>query len=286
MIKRPALLYGCLAGAAALLLILASFWDLEISHALCHPENLFARFMEAYGGLPAYCIPPFAAAILFAWQYKTSSRQFKAGILALLFILGIAGWLILLTELLGFPQHTALLISVLCTICGVFAAIRIPQDTLEKLRRFASFALAVLLLTLVTVSLLKTFWGRARFRTMLADGDFSSFSFWFLPQGITGHQSFPSGHTASASSVFVLAALGDFFPKLQKKELLFFWIAFLYTGAVALSRMIAGAHFLSDVTVGAVIGILFFALIRRAFRQAEQEKREYAQVDSADSSCS
>lgn len=58
--------------------------------------------------------------------------------------------------------------------------------------------------------------------------------------------SFPSGHTITAFSVAV--ALGAFYPVLLP-ALLFFALC------VAASRILLGMHFLSDVVVGALIGM-------------------------------
>ncbi|HEV2289881.1 MAG TPA: phosphatase PAP2 family protein [Candidatus Acidoferrales bacterium] len=72
--------------------------------------------------------------------------------------------------------------------------------------------------------------------------------------------SFPSGHSITAFAVSIV--LGSFYPELQ--------VCLLFAAAsIAVSRIILGMHFLSDVIVGSVIGILlgltcfhFFVRIR------------------------
>ncbi len=51
----------------------------------------------------------------------------------------------------------------------------------------------------------KYFWGRVRFREL--DAAFSQFTPWYLPQGITGSDSFPSGHAAMGWMLLALLIL-------------------------------------------------------------------------------
>jgi undecaprenyl-diphosphatase len=68
--------------------------------------------------------------------------------------------------------------------------------------------------------------------------------------------SFPSGHTITAFSVAVTA--GFFYPTFLP-ELLFCAVS------IALSRIVLGMHFLSDVLVGAAIGTLLSVLSYQLF---------------------
>jgi membrane-associated phospholipid phosphatase len=67
------------------------------------------------------------------------------------------------------------------------------------------------------------------------------------PQTSSGY-AFPSGHTQGAATVFTSAALW-----LKKKGFLIG--AFVITFLVAMSRMYIGVHYLTDVLVGAALGI-------------------------------
>ena len=83
-------------------------------------------------------------------------------------------------------------------------------------------------------------------------GYFADTSVIHFVQGlnVSSHHSFPSGHTASAFSLFLL--LG-FITKNKKFGLLYFALAF----AVALSRVYLAEHFFMDIYVGSVLGVAF-----------------------------
>src|SRR5205085_9776211 len=69
---------------------------------------------------------------------------------------------------------------------------------------------------------------------------------WNGPQVSSKYHAFPSGHTAASTAFFVALFLAR--KKIGGPLLL---IPIL----IALSRMIVGAHYLSDVTVAAILGV-------------------------------
>jgi undecaprenyl-diphosphatase len=70
---------------------------------------------------------------------------------------------------------------------------------------------------------------------------------WNGPQLSSKYHAFPSGHTASSTAFFVAL----FFARKKIGGPLL-----LIPILIALSRMILGAHYLSDVTVAAVVGVI------------------------------
>jgi membrane-associated phospholipid phosphatase len=75
-----------------------------------------------------------------------------------------------------------------------------------------------------------------------------------LVEGVNQHslQSFPSGHTAAAFSVFMMLAL---ISKNNTAKL------FLFFGAVIVSysRVYISQHFIVDITAGSILAVLFMA---------------------------
>ena len=99
--------------------------------------------------------------------------------------------------------------------------------------RAALFVVVSLLASVVVVQLLKSLFGRARPEEMLVISDFGSF---------------PSGHTANAATLAVIAML--LFPRL--------WVLLLgvvWTIAMAFSRTLLSVHWLSDTIGGMLVGV-------------------------------
>jgi membrane-associated phospholipid phosphatase len=107
---------------------------------------------------------------------------------------------------------------------------------------------------LICIQLVKIFWGRVRFRDL--DALHSNFTNWYLPNGITGHESFPSGHAAMAWMLLPLIIL---LPKKNKIAIIFtVGVITVWGIAVPLSRLVIGAHYASDVLFGSFIVIISF----------------------------
>ena len=68
--------------------------------------------------------------------------------------------------------------------------------------------------------------------------------------------SFPSGHTTFVFLICV--ALSPGVPRILK------WVLWIFAAAVALSRIVVGAHFPADVLGGAVLGVAFALVLRLA----------------------
>lgn len=101
-------------------------------------------------------------------------------------------------------------------------------------------------------------------RAMIDNTDFTAFRPWYIISedfGFYGHcDSFPSGHTFSSCAVFLVYALANAFEKAKKYAPAVLTFSFVYVFAVAFSRLVAGAHYLTDVAFGAIIGYGVFLL--------------------------
>lgn len=105
------------------------------------------------------------------------------------------------------------------------------------------YVLWVIVVSGIIVNVLKIVFGRFRPRYLVNDGfyGFEWFEFGYR------YASFPSGHSATAFGIgFALALM---FPRYRVLHCLV-W------GFIAFTRVIVGAHFLSDVVVGSFIGAL------------------------------
>lgn len=78
------------------------------------------------------------------------------------------------------------------------------------------------------------------------------------PSWDSGLDSFPSGH--AAASLAVAAVIARHFPRVG-------WVAYGLACGVAVSRVIRGSHFPTDVLVGATVGFLLGSLVANPIRQ-------------------
>lgn len=112
----------------------------------------------------------------------------------------------------------------------------------DRLRRYAALLLGGLALSGAVLNLAKIGLGRQRPEYLFADGFYG-----FKPMNLdTGANSFPSGHS---QTIWALAAvLCIAFPRHRLTVCTF-------AAVVALSRVVIGEHYLSDVLVGSYLGV-------------------------------
>lgn len=247
-------------------LLISSFWDLQINQLVNSADSYFGTFLARIGELPVYLVIPFTSMVFFVCS---KGKAFKT---ILSFIYGIGGWLYLFIWLgdnwlkddqfrLPFSVFFGLVFAAL----SFYIAKKLPRDVMLKLKPFAIFLLIAALGTALTVEGIKNIWGRVRFRHLLEDDNFNRFSHWFISQGVNGNKSFPSGHTSASSSSLLISALPLICAQLKKYEVRMFVLAAIYTFAVGFSRIIVGAHYLSDITVGALVGLAWFLAVKKFY---------------------
>ena len=138
----------------------------------------------------------------------------------------------------------------------------------------------------VLVMIIKDPVGRMRYRAMNSDvgqamGGFANFQNWYESRGgqpeelsaafesaygvTDAFKSFPSGHTCAAGMTYALIMLPDILGTKNKGLRALCWIfPVLFTGIVAISRIVVGAHFFSDVLMGGTIAFVCMMFAREA----------------------
>ena len=124
-------------------------------------------------------------------------------------------------------------------------------------------ALAITVALVPGITLFKSIFHRPRFRSLGQYGlDYHNWWVpckdykWYFSQGIISEEfkSFPSGH-AGTCAVFMMSTM--FLPYIDKKyekaSVISFACAFIWLLLVSFARMRVGAHFMSDVTFGAIL---------------------------------
>jgi membrane-associated phospholipid phosphatase len=280
------------------LALIAAFFDLAINKALFAPESLFGQFFANVGEFPSYLAAPAVGVIMFCQRLGKSSRAQL--IFKILFAaLTAAGWYFFFSWVLGHLSNVDYLaaycavFAAIFTFLSLFICYRVPIATMKKLFWFAVFLAITAICVNVVIQILKAIWARERFRVMVGgydralvpNGNYDGFTPWYLPQGfakrgedymgaaeavdaLMGHhgdafKSFPSGHTGAASVLMAIIILPDIMPKTLGRFKKLFWIVpFVYIAIMGLSRIVMGAHFLSDVLFGGYIGILVAVVVR------------------------
>ncbi len=152
---------------------------------------------------------------------------------------------------------------------------KIPKDIKERLFLPAAYTLAASVAVLLTVSAVKTVWGRARLRDMVDENSFADYTPWYKPNFFSGSYSFPSGHTAHATLVLMLSRW--LWGKGEKYRPAVTGIGFGFIALMAFSRLAAGAHFLSDILFGFLIALGITEICKQ---KCDKHMKEAAQLKS------
>ncbi|PEX82402.1 phosphatase PAP2 family protein [Bacillus cereus] len=252
----------------AILLCIFAFTDLQISHSLYEPTNKIALFLQAIGEIPAMFIALLSSMYLFKVRKNKGSRGYYLsgigyGLIILLFAF-IASFM-----LVKYLVISKFLIPIFM-ICFIAVCYMISKSWSKyddaRLRDIALIGLLSVVIVLITFNLIKLGWGRERYRHMISIGSFEGFSKWFIPQGVAKSDefmSFPSGHSANAALVIWLSLLPEYFASLKRKKIGIWIFILIWMILVPVSRIMVGAHFASDVTVGVAISLIVFMTIKK-----------------------
>lgn len=264
-------------GLLVVLMSVFSFTDLAISTAIYNPESLYGKFFEAFGEFPGAIVGTFSVAALIITRdrivkWKSAISIIGYGILLVLF--GLMSAVMPFNYLEG-PKALVPVVAVLLMALCLYGASRIKPEYRAALKRAAIIGLLTFLCAIIIVNVIKNFWGRPRFRSMT--DPILNFTAWYLPQGIASGEefrSFPSGHSANSAVVIWISLLPTFLPSLKGKERPLFIGAMVWALLVMFSRVVMGAHFASDVTVGVTITLASFLLLCKAFQPVKEKMEE------------
>jgi len=184
----------------ALFAIIFAFTDLPISIALVDYNSSWASAVASYGEVPGYFLISISLTLILR-DLCIHSKWLLNPIFWITLIFNLIVILLLLSDLVPEPllDGSGEIILVLSYLIGQFLIIQLSKNIeYSSQRENMNFARITFYLALITpiifVQSFKILWGRVRFRDLAAN--YTNFTPWFLPQGITGNYSFPSGHTA------------------------------------------------------------------------------------------
>lgn len=251
----------------AVLAIIFAFTDWKISQMLYNPLAGWAHFMEAYGQLPGSFLGFVCGSILLRTYKVEKNVKSIVGVIGLFLITFIPGFGFTV-DAFGAQVDTSelsmpiiLMTAIVLLIAAQIILRRFSLEAVSQYKSAAKVGLAVMLIGgIVTVWLFKIPWGRWTYRDILEAGNAALFTPWYLPQGNNGHHSFFSGHTALSFTVigYIL-----FLKKNHNARNILFGLLLLWGVIGGLSRIVAGAHFASDVLFGAGETLLWFLFLAK-----------------------
>lgn len=252
--------------------------DLFLSNLLFNPLSGWAKFLEHYGEIPGLIVSLIGVYIYFTSNKLSSNAKIIAAyfFLMLASTAGVIHLNFLITHYALNVQYTTtkeiIHLTAGSAIINLAAMIYIKSKIKFSNKQYFFSRIVVRMLVfgyLLTNLPLKLLWGRIRFRDF--NGDFSNFSAWYIPNGFNGNDSFPSGHAAMGwilISLFVLLAEKSIFQRTAIKT-----IVITYALILCFSRIVAGAHFASDVLFGSMFMIAAY-VVSKHFLFEEQLQRK------------
>lgn len=253
MKKRELIPYGI----AILMLLIGALYDYQITDALFRPTSVFGIFFARIMLVPIQSMVIITIAMLYR-KHQHILFLFMGEAVSFYVVKDtLQYWMNIQTN---FMMACIILISVLFVVLIFYFVSLCSLHTIEKHISFFIFFTVVLLSATVVTSIIKTYWGRIRYRDLLNAGNFCV---WYKPCGLYGNHSFPSGHTTAFTSIICFLQWKQ--NRYEKVPMIRYICITTLILLMPISRMIMGAHFLSDTAMGFIITYSCYLIYRRIF---------------------
>ena len=223
------------------LAIFFGFYDLQISMAVADQDSLWGNVGANYGESPGYGLIAIALSVLIGSFVKDIKLQKIPGYASI--VIGII--LLIVAVIDNDMRNIGNGIFIIGTV-----ALFIILTWNKNWENYRKIALVITLLAainpLVFVQIVKIIWGRVRYRDLF-DVGFEYYTPWFIINGPTGNQSFPSGHAAMGWMFLPLLILVKDKENRDPLKLLTIIFVFGWGTFVMLSRVAVGAHYAADI---------------------------------------
>ena len=279
---------GVFAATLVALLAVGTFADNQIAQAIYAPHNPLVIFISTLGLFPLV----YPTCILFGVLVQRSLASQKPQALRMVGVIACAALAMLFSALItksilsvrdgfgglvGFEPSGLISIVIGGAIGAALCALGFnagkANDAKDLARRVVTIVV-VLAVSYLAVELVKNFMTRPRPRLLFAGYEGIEFSPWYrkfsgASEFMTAYgiekdafKSFPSGHSLQAASLLAaFYGLSLVYPSLQKKLGIALVVQIVFALIVMACRMILGAHFLSDVSVGALFSVIAFFVL-------------------------
>ena len=280
-IMLPGIVVLALAAAAGI--AAGTFCDLDLAGAVYAPDNVFWRIFTILGMYPFMAIWVFYVGVICRQVRNSGLTEMKKNVWTVVCgYLGlstsvICSWAMFAADTIGgvFPQMinnpviiaAGALFGIYPLFFAGFFASKKEYD--KRLLKRLIMLCAIMLVGVLFMLGGKVIFSRPRYRLLIKDIPGIEFCPWYLPFGgsaefINGSgidwndfRSFPSGHALQCMGmIFALPPLADVYNCLRGRKTVLFIAAAVFAVLVCFSRMVMGAHFISDVSMGSLISIL------------------------------
>lgn len=268
--KKNNILIGLLI-YAIISLIIGSFFDLQISKALYLRGNIIPNTFKFLGEFPMIII--LATACFALIRNLKEKKYLPLKILMLIVAVGFSFGSSLTT--LKYFGYKNILVSLFIFVFYLSVAFVLSSDikieSRKKLINYCLFAISSIVIIFLAFTILKEIFGRTRFFAMHINMDYSRFTNWWVITGNGGndiYKSFPSGHSGAAAASLVLIFIPELFKEnrfISKRKNLFILFPIIWTILVQWSRILDGAHYLSDVSFSLILSICVIFIMKKVF---------------------
>ncbi len=257
-------------------LLVGSFYDLSISQSLCNQNSMYGVIFAGFGQTP--CMFCYLASVALGIA-SFDKEKMRPSVLMLIFsVLDLIATALyfkdsyenMRNKILG--SVILIAISLIFTVAVYFMA---DKSDKEKLRKLSLFLGLTPMLIFFSYEIIKQFRGRPRYRMIITRDDISFENWWNFASNVKSQfssiiakeefKSFPSGHTASAAGTLLLPILGTVIAPIKRRENIVKIICCIFPVVVAFARIVSGAHFLSDVSVGLLDATVVIIIMRKVF---------------------
>lgn len=285
--------------------IVGSFLDLQIDKAIFSENNWFGLFMASFGVYPCYAGLAFIGGGLLSTANNRKDAPVYVKIISYILSAAAYGMSIYLCgkEFPSVNGHNlpqlAWLSYLICAVVfgGVFvwSFFVCKKGDPKYLWNILMVMTVIFVIALLPAGfLIKLVIHRPRYRYAVRFGDTSFYNWWQLFPEYKDHigkvvngvtltkeefKSFPSGHSGTGMIMAMFLPFASFFfPKLKGKETILFYIGAIFGFVMMFSRLLVGAHYLTDTCMGSlIVMIVFYAVNEFSLRKKIYEPQVVAE---------
>ena len=251
------------------LAVVFGIYDLKISEILFDSGNYVGNLVHSFGEIPGILFGLFALFTLWTGSKFKSKKQkriaFFGGVLIstalIIYLFRIFfEYFSVSFNFVSLEGISLALGIIFISLLGFYLFKTRLSDFSEKNYLFSKLSILLFLISGLIVQILKFVWGRVRYEDVVEG--LGSFTAWYLPQGITGGSSFPSGHVFLAWVLIPLFLIAN---KNKISKWLTLALTIIFGIFISYERVVIGAHYASDVLFSGGITILIFLILYKKY---------------------